>query len=156
MSQDRLSSLKGKFTPDEIKRLLLEIFENSQRDLADNFMTNGQDYLRDLLTSGQGGRGMQAQQQQQQDPDQLKGLIVSLGGRVPQTSNIQQLKKFLAQTKRIHKLKEIIPSMPEDTLTYLLSKGLNDEEVVEIGLSISEEDINFMVECVPAFNLINY
>jgi hypothetical protein len=40
--------------------------------------------------------------------------------------------------------------MPEDTLTYLLSKGLNDEEVVEIELNIPEEDINFMVECVPA------
>ena len=152
MSQDRLSSLKGKFTPDENKRLV-EILEG-QRIVADNFKTYGQDYLRDLLSSGQGqkkgqgGGGMQTQQQQ--DQDQLKGLIVSLGGRVPQTSNIQQLKKFLAQTQRIHKLREIIPSMPEDTLTYLLSKHLNDEEVVEIGLSISEEDINFMVECVPA------
>jgi hypothetical protein len=168
MSSSRVFKiLDEKFTQDEIQKLL-QIFE-SQRYVADFYKEYGQVKLRELLSfgqgqkkgqggggmqtqgqkKGQGGGGMQTQQQQQQDPDQLKGLIVSLGGRVPQTSNIRQLKKLLAQTQRIHKLREIIPSMPEDTLTYLLSKGLNDEEIIEIGLNITEEDINFMVECVP-------
>lgn len=146
MSSRLFKILEGKFTKDEIQRLL-PLFGNSQRDVADFYKEYRQDKLRELLSSGQGQSQGQGGQQQQ-----LKALIISLGG-VPQTSNIQQLKKLLAQTQRIHKLREIIPSMPEDTLTYLLSKGLNDEEVVEIGLNIPEKDINFMVECVPA--LIN-
>ena len=104
------------------------------------------DYIRQLLPSGQGqgDGGMQTQQQQQQ----LKALIISLGG-VPQTSNIQQLKKLLKKTQRIHNLKKIIPSIQEDTITYLISKGLNDSQIEDIGKNFPEEDINFMVECVP-------
>ena len=108
----------------------------------------GPDYIRQLLPSGQGqgGGGMQTQQQQQQ----LKALIISLGGELPQTSNIHQLEQLLKKTQRIHNLKEIVPFMEVDTIRYLISKGLNDDQIVVIGMNFQEEDINLMIECVPA------
>ena len=72
---------------------------------------------------------MQSDQQQQQ----LKARIFSLRGIIPQTSSIRQLNKILQHAQRIQKLKEIIPHIQEDTITYLLSLGLSDENIIEFG-----------------------
>jgi len=105
------------------------------------------DKIFSVLGQGQGQRG--GGQQQQQRKQQLIGLIMSYTGKVPLTSNILQLEKTLQQAQRIHKLKEIIPLTQEDTIIYLISKGLNDDQIVKIGSNFTEEDINFMIACNP-------
>ena len=68
-SSELFQKLHGKFTQDEIRRLVQ--FFGSQHEVGDNFKTNGPEFLRELLSSGQGqkkgqgGGGMQTQQQQQ-------------------------------------------------------------------------------------------
>lgn len=144
MSSRLFPILDKRFTQEEINRLL-PLFGNSQKKVAGRYKTYGQGSLRDLLSSGHGGEGMQIGQQQQQ----LKARIFSLRGIIPQTSSIRQLNKILQQARHIHKLREIIPSIQEDTITYLLSEGLSDENIIEFGTKFSEQDIDFMVGVVP-------
>jgi hypothetical protein len=144
MSSRLFPILDKRFTQEEINRLL-PLFGNSQKKVADHYKKYGQSSLIDLLSSGHGGEGMQSDQQQQQ----LKARIFSLRGIIPQTSSIRQLKKILQQAQHIQKLREIIPSIQEDTITYLLSEGLSDENIIEFGTKFSEQDIDFMVSVVP-------